>query len=141
MVTAQALEMKSGTISVTVKGHDGKVLEGAALTLLKTGTKDEVALTTDKKGLCGLKDLKAGEYKLTVAGRAVLPFTVSDKAKVSELLVVLPAPVKYAAGAPQKAAMPTLTTFIIGTLAVGAGILLLTSGGGGSSGGGGGDHP
>lgn len=138
-VKTQALEMKSGTISVTVKTHDGKVLSDAALTLIKTGVKGKVSVTTDKKGQCGLKDLKPGAYKLVVAGRAILPFSVSDKAKVSQVLVVLPEPEKYAAGAPKKAiTMPTLTTFIIGSLAVAAGILLL-SGGGGSSGSGG--HP
>ena len=133
-VRAQALEMKTGTISVTVKTHDGKVLPRAALTLLKTGTKVKVTIVADEKGQCGLKDLDAGEYKLVVAGRAILPFTVSDKAKVSDLLVVLPAPPKYAAGEVRQAwAMPTLTTFIIGTVAVAVGILLITSGGGGSS--------
>lgn len=138
-IAARALEMKAGTISVTVKTHDGKALSGAKLTLLKNGAKDKVTVVADKKGQCGLKDLAAGEYTLEVAGRAMLPFTVSEKVKVSELLVVLPAPVKYAAGSVKKTALPTLTTFIIGALAVGTGIVLLSSSGGGSSGGGG--HP
>ena len=139
-VTAQALEMKSGTVSVTVKTHDGKALSGAKMTLVKSGAKDKVTVVADGKGQCGLKDLAAGEYTLEVAGRAMLPFTVSDKAKVNVLLVVLPAPVKYAAGDAKKAmAMPTLTTFIIGAVAVGVGIYLLTRGGGSSGSGGG--HP
>ena len=137
---APALEMKAGTVSVTVKAHDGKVVPRAKMTLTKMGSKVETTIVADEKGQCELKDLAAGSYKLVVAGRAMLPFTISDKAKVNTLLVVLPPPAKYAAGdAMKKLALPTLTTFIIGSVAVGTTFLLLSSSGGSSGGHGG--HP
>jgi len=129
-VKAQALEMKSGVVSLTVKEHDGKPLPKATVKLLGADGKVKLTIVADKNGECALKDLKPGAYKLVLADRAMLPFTVSDKGKVTTLLVVLPPPPKYAAGEAKKAlAMPTLATFIIGTVAVGTGIYFLTRGG------------
>lgn len=138
-VKAQELELKAGAVSVSVKTHDGKPVPGAEMTLLKVGSKVKRTITADAKGMCTLKDLDAGTYKLIVAGRAMLPFTVSSKAKVDTVVVVLPPPAKYAAGdAKETLTMPTLTTFIIGAVAITV-VILLLSGGGGSSGHGG--HP
>ena len=82
-VKAQTLEMKSGTISLTVKEHDGNALPGAEVKLIGEDGKAKLTVTADKKGECGLKDVKAGAYKLIIANRAMLRFTVSDKAKVT----------------------------------------------------------
>jgi len=139
-VKAQELELKPGAVSVSVKTHDGKPLPGAKMTLVKAGSKVKRTITADAKGMCTLKGLDAGTYKLVVAGQAMLPFTVSSKAKVNTVVVVLPPPAKYAAGDAKEAwTMPTLTTFIIGAVAITTFILIVSSGGGGSSGHGG--HP
>lgn len=139
-VKAQELVIKSGAISLTVKTHDGKPLPKATVKLLGADGKVKLTVVADKNGECALKDLKPGAYKLILADRAMLPFTVSDKGKVTTLLLVLPPPPKYAAGEAKKAlAMPTLTTFIIGAVAVGIGIYLIVHDGGGSHGHGG--HP
>ncbi|MFH1731252.1 MAG: prealbumin-like fold domain-containing protein [Planctomycetota bacterium] len=137
-VKAQELELKAGAVSVSVKTHDGKPLPGAEMTLVKEGSKVKLTITADAKGMCILKDLDAGTYKLVVAGQAMLPFTVSSKAKVDTVVVVLPPPAKYAAGDAKEAlAMPSLTTFIIGAVAITTFILIIAGGGGG----GGGGHP
>ena len=134
-VKADALELKTGTIALTVKDHDGKALPKAEVKLLGTDGKVQRTVTTDDEGKSELKDMKAGSYKLVIASRAVLPFAVSDKAKVDTLLVVLPAPVKYAAGDAKKAfVLPTLLTFVIGAVAVGGLTVAAVSGGGGGSG-------
>ena len=44
--------------------------------------------------------MKAGSYKLLVADRIIVPFNVSDKAEVADLLVVVPEKPRYAAGQP-----------------------------------------
>lgn len=107
------------------------------MTLLKTGSKVKRVIAADAKGMCTVTDLDAGGYKLIVAGRAMLPFTVSSKGKVDTVVVVLPPPAKYAAGDAEKAlTMPSLTTFIIGAVAITT-FILIVSGGGGSGGG----HP
>ena len=89
-VKAQKLELKAGDVALTVKDHDGKSLAKAEVKL--QGAKDKLLSTvkTDKEGKATLKGLKPGAYKLVVADRAVVKFTVSDKAKVATLLVVLP---------------------------------------------------
>ena len=136
-VRAQALELKTGTASLSIKDHDGTGLAKALVKLMTADGELQRTVTADPQGECELKDLKVGSYKLIIADRAVLPLTVSDKGKVTSLLVVLPAPVKYAAGDAKKAfALPTLLTFIIGAVAVGGLTVAAASGGGG-----GGGHP
>jgi len=116
----QALEVKPGTLSVTVKSHEGEVLADAEVKLLDADGKAALTATVDKNGMCELEELEAGSYKLVVADRAMLPFTVSDKAEVDTLLVVMPPPVKYAAGDAKEAmTLPTIVTFAVGTIAIG----------------------
>jgi len=130
-VKAQQLEMKAGTATVTVKEHTGRVLEKAEVALKGASGKTVATFATDKKGQFTVKDLAPGAYRLVVANRAQVPFSVTDKANVTSLVVVLPAPPKYAAGQPKRAfAMPTLLVFIIGAAAVAGGIILLSNSGG-----------
>jgi|GEM_PF-4643950 len=137
-VKAQALELKAGEVSVTVRTHDGKVLPRAELTLQDTDGEVFDTFVCDKEGRCTITGIEPGSYELVVAGKAKLLFTVGEKAEVDTVLVVLPAPVKYAAGDAKKAfAIPTLLTFIIGAAVVATGVVVATSGGGG----GGGGHP
>ena len=136
-VEAQALELKAGEVSVNVRTHDGKVLPQAELTLQDTEGEVLDTFVCDKKGKCTIKGLEPGSYELVVAGKAKLVFTVGEKAEVDTVLVVLPAPVKYAAGDAHKALrIPTLLTFIIGAAVVATGMAVAPSGGGG-----GGGHP
>jgi len=130
-VKTQRLELKAGDVAVTVRNHDGREFANAGAKLLNSADKEVATLAADAKGKGVLKDLKPGDYKLVVAERAIVNFTVSDKAKVTKVLIVLPAPPRYAAGAEKKAiAMPTLLTFIIGTAAiVGLGFLIFDGGG------------
>ena len=125
-IKAPHLELKAGDVAVTVRNHDGKEFANAGAKLLDTAGKEVATMAADANGKGLLKDLKPGDYKLVVADRAIVNLTVSDKGKVTKLLVVLPAPPRYAAGAPKKAmSMPTLLTFIIGTAAVvGLGFLI-----------------
>ena len=130
-VKTQQLELKAGDVAVTVRNHDGREFANAGAKLLNSADKEVSTMAADAKGKGVLKDLKPGDYKLVVADRAIVNFTVSDKAKVTKVLIVLPAPPRYAAGAEKKAiAMPTLLTFIIGTAAiVGLGFLIFDGGG------------
>ena len=130
-VKTQQLELKAGDVAVTVRNHDGREFANAGAKLLNSADKEVATMAADAKGKGVLKDLKPGDYKLVVADRAIVNFTVSDKAKVTKVLIVLPAPPRYAAGAEKKAiAMPTLLTFIIGTAAiVGLGFLIFDGGG------------
>ena len=134
-IKAQALELKAGEVSVTVRTHDGKVLPQAELKLQDAEGEVLDTFVCDKEGKCTIEDLKPGSYELVVAGKAKLLFTVGEKAEVDTVLVVLPAPVKYAAGDAHKALrIPTLLTFIIGAAVVATGVVIAVSGGGGSSG-------
>ena len=127
----QALEVKPGTLSVTVKSHEGEALSDAEVKLLDADGKSALSATVDKDGKCELEKLEAGSYELVIADRAKVPFTVSDKAEVDTLLVVMPPPAKYAAGDAQKTmTMPTIVTFIIGTIAVGVGAYVVFHDGG-----------
>jgi len=93
-----SLEVKPGTLSVKVLDCRGKAMPEASLKLANEEGKALRTVKADKEGKCTLKDLEAGAYKLLVAGRVILPFTVSDKAKVTDLIVVVPARPRYAAG-------------------------------------------
>ena len=133
--SAQALEVKPGTVSVSVKTHDGKALPNAEVRVLNADDEATQTVVADENGECGIEELEAGSYKLVVADRAMLPFTVSDKAKVDTLLVVLPPPVEYAAGDVEKTVtVPVLVTFIVGTIAVGVGGYALLHDGGSTHG-------
>lgn len=92
------LEVKPGTLSVKVLDYRGEVMPEASLKLSNEAGKALGTVNADKEGKCALKDLKAGAYKLLVADRVILPFTVSNKAKVTDLIVVVPARPRYAAG-------------------------------------------
>jgi len=92
------LEVKPGTLSVKVLDYRGEMMPEASLKLSNEAGKALGAVKADKEGKCALKDLKAGAYKLLVADRVILSFTVSDKAKVTNLIVVVPARPRYAAG-------------------------------------------
>jgi len=93
-----SLEVKPGTLSIKVLDYRGKVMPEASLKLSNEAGNALATVKADKEGKCVLKDLEAGAYKLLVADRAILPFTVSDKAKVTNLIVVVPARPRYAAG-------------------------------------------
>ena len=138
-VKAQELELKAGTAALTVKTHDNKALAEAEIKLLGADDKVLDKVLCDKEGKSSLKDLKVGTYKLIIADRAQLPFTVSEKATVTSVLIVLPPPAKYAAGEAKKmAGVPTLVVFIVGAVAVaGAGVAAAAAAGGGGGGGGG----
>jgi hypothetical protein len=115
----QRLELGSGTISTTVKNHDGKPLAKWDLNLFDKDDRLVASAKTDAKGTCKLDGVKPGAYRLVVAKRAAVPFSVSDKAETEELMIVLPAPRKYAAGEAKEAVkLPVLLTFIIGGIAV-----------------------
>ena len=93
-----SLEVKPGTLSIKVLDYRGKVMPEASLKLSNEEGKALRTVKADKEGKCALKDLEAGAYKLLVADRIILPFHVSDKAKTTNLIVVVPARPRYAAG-------------------------------------------
>ncbi|MFH1732851.1 MAG: hypothetical protein ABIF82_14535 [Planctomycetota bacterium] len=92
------LEVKPGTLSVKVLDYRSEVMPEASLKLANEEGEALGAVKADKEGKCALNDLEAGAYKLLVADRVILPFIVSDKAKVTNLIVVVPARPRYAAG-------------------------------------------
>ena len=94
---ANQLEVKPGTLSVRVVDHRSKALPEAGLKLMSDTGKVLSTVKADKQGKCSLK-VKAGSYRLLVSGRIIVPFNVSDKAKVADLLVVVPEKPRYAAG-------------------------------------------
>ena len=98
VAAANQLEVKPGTLSVSVVDHGGKAMPEAGLKLMSGAGKVLKTAKADKKGTYSLKDLKAGAYRLIVADRIIVPFNVSKKAKVADLLVVVPAKPRYAAG-------------------------------------------
>lgn len=93
-----SLEVKPGTLSIKVLDYRGKAMPEASLKLTNEAGKALGTVKADKEGKCALKDLKAGAYKLLVADRVILPFIVSDKGKVTNLIIVVPARPRYAAG-------------------------------------------
>ena len=135
-VRAQQLELRCGTATLTVRNHDGTPLPAAEIKLQTREGRPLQTVACDKRGAGTLKDLRPGSYRVVVARRAIVPFSVNDKARLSSLLIVLPAPPRYAAGEPRRAlALPTLLVFIIGGLAVAAGLISPSGSGGG------GGHP
>ena len=139
-MASEELELKAGTVTVTVRDHDGQALADAELTVLTAEGETELTIQTNAKGKCEIEDLEAGGYRLIVADRGVLPFAVSEKGEVDSILVVLPPPARYASGDAEKAfALPTLAVFIVGALVVVTGGYFLFRDG--SSTGGGAVHP
>jgi len=139
-VEPQELEVKSGTATLMVLSHEGKAVSKAVVVVLDKEGKVVLTATGDEEGKCVLEGLKPGTYKARISDQAILTFRVSEEGKVTMVLVVLPAPVKYAAGDAEKASnLPGLLPFVIGGVAIaGAGVAAMSSGGGG---GGGDQHP
>lgn len=102
-VRVERVELKPGKAVVTVRESDATALPEAGVELQTRAGKLVKAFTADKEGTCTLEGLKAGAYRLKVAGRAYVPFVVSKEAEHRSLLVILPPKEDYAAGGPKDA--------------------------------------
>lgn len=95
---ARSMPIKVGTLTGTVTDTTAKAVVKTIVTVLDKKGKVIASAVTDKKGKFVLKNLVAGNYKLSFGKKLSYDITVTEKAKTSKLNVIVPSKEHYSAG-------------------------------------------
>ena len=118
---AQKVTVKVGELKGTLLDTMGKPAAKVPVAVLAKSKKPVTATVTAKDGTFVIKTLAVGDYTLKVGGKVPVAMTVTKKATLSHLLIIVPSEATYSAG---QLSGTTLTWVIVGGVLVATAITL-----------------
>lgn len=120
---------KGGTVIGKVVDGQGKIVEGAAVTIVK-GDKEVVKTVSNSKGLFGARNMTAGTYKIT-AGQGTREFrmwTAEAAPRKAITKAVLVSDSKIVRGQPVVGGVDIITGLLLGGVAAGTTFSIINNG-------------